>query len=55
MPLRYQFAAQWPDTFTWEHLVSLPGEVRVKTTKLKAGGITEAMLGGLMVLILSFT
>lgn len=36
VPLRYQFAAQWPDTFTWEHLVNIPGEVRVKITKLKA-------------------
>lgn len=36
VPLRYQFAAQWPDTFTWEHIVNLPGEARVKITKLKA-------------------
>jgi len=36
VPLRYQFAAQWPDAFTWEHLVNLPGEARVKITKLKA-------------------
>ena len=35
-PLRYQFAAQWPDTFTWEHLLNIPGEARVKITKLKA-------------------
>jgi uncharacterized protein (DUF2249 family) len=35
VPLRYQFAAQWPDTFTWEHLVNIPGEARVKITKLK--------------------
>ena len=38
VPLRYQFAAQWPDTFTWEHLVNIPGEARVKITKLKAVG-----------------
>jgi uncharacterized protein (DUF2249 family) len=38
VPLRYQFAAQWPDTFTWEHLVNEPGEARVKITKLKALG-----------------
>jgi uncharacterized protein (DUF2249 family) len=37
-PLRYQFAAQWPDTFTWEYLVNLPGEARVKITKLKPLG-----------------
>jgi uncharacterized protein (DUF2249 family) len=36
VPLRYQFAAQWPDAFTWEHLVNIPGEARVKITKLKA-------------------
>ena len=35
-PLKYQFAAQWPDTFSWEHLVNVPGEARVKITKLKA-------------------
>jgi uncharacterized protein (DUF2249 family) len=35
-PLRYQFAAQWPDTFAWEHLVNIPGEARVKITKLKS-------------------
>lgn len=38
VPLRYQFAAQWPDTFTWEHLVNVPGEARVKITKLKPLG-----------------
>ena len=38
VPLKYQFAAQWPDTFTWEHLVNIPGEARVKITKLKAVG-----------------
>src|ERR1035437_3302253 len=38
VPLRYQFAAQWPDTFTWEHMVNLPDEARVKITKLKALG-----------------
>ena len=36
VPLYYQFAAQWPNAFTWEHLVNLPGEARVKITKLKA-------------------
>lgn len=38
VPLRYQFAAQWPDTFTWEHIVNIPSEARVKITKLKAVG-----------------
>ncbi len=36
VPLRYQFAAEWPEAFTWEHLVKFPGEVRVKITKLKS-------------------
>jgi len=36
MPLFNQFSAQWPEAFTWEHLVNEPGEVRVKITKLKA-------------------
>jgi uncharacterized protein (DUF2249 family) len=38
VPLHYQFAAQWPDTFTWEHLVKGPEEFRVKITKLKPLG-----------------
>ena len=35
VPLFYQFSAQWPGTFTWQHLVRTPDEVRVKITKLK--------------------
>lgn len=35
VPLYYQFSAQWPESFTWEHLVRRPDEVRVKITKLK--------------------
>ena len=38
VPLYYQFAAQWPNAFTWEHLVKGPEEFRVKITKLKAVG-----------------
>ena len=34
VPLRYQFAALWPNSFTWEHLVKGPSEFRVKITKL---------------------
>ena len=41
VPLYYQFAAQWPGAFTWEHLVKGPVEYRVKITKLK-GSIAEA-------------
>ena len=36
VPLYYQFSAHWPGTFTWQHLVKEPQEVRVKITKLKA-------------------
>ncbi|MDR3456128.1 MAG: DUF2249 domain-containing protein [Verrucomicrobiae bacterium] len=36
VPLRYQFAAQWPEAFTWEHLVKGPEEFRIRITKLKA-------------------
>jgi uncharacterized protein (DUF2249 family) len=36
VPLYYQFAAQWPGAFTWEHLVKGPTEFRVKITKLRA-------------------
>ncbi len=36
VPLYYQFSAQWPGTFTWEHLVKGPDEFRVKITKLNA-------------------
>ena len=35
VPLFYQFSAEWPDTFTWEHLLKQPEEVRVKITKHK--------------------
>lgn len=36
VPLYYQFAAQWPGAFTWEHLIKGPDEFRVKITKVKA-------------------
>jgi uncharacterized protein (DUF2249 family) len=49
VPLRYQFAGQWPDTFTWEHLAAGPEEFRVKITKVKAiapvGGTGECCGG----------
>ena len=38
MRMRDQFAAQWPDTFSWEHLANTPGEVKVKISKLKSLG-----------------
>ena|ERR1044071_3681427 len=36
VPLYYQFSAQWPGAFTWEHLVKSEEEFRVKITKLVA-------------------
>src|SRR5690348_16368678 len=35
VPLYYQISAEWPGTFTWEHLVKGPTEFRVKIKKLK--------------------
>src|SRR5947209_20022264 len=44
VPLYYQFAAQWPGTFIWEHLVKGPEEVRVKITKVKSSiGVPDAV------------
>ncbi len=43
VPLYYQFAAQWPGAFTWEHLVKGPDEYRVKITKLRA--VVDAGIG----------
>jgi uncharacterized protein (DUF2249 family) len=34
VPLFYQFSALWPNSFSWEHLVKEPSEIRVKITKL---------------------
>jgi uncharacterized protein (DUF2249 family) len=36
VPLYYQFSAEWPQAFSWEHLVKGPDEFRVKITKLKS-------------------
>jgi uncharacterized protein (DUF2249 family) len=36
VPLYYQFAAQFPGTFTWEYLLRGPDEFEVKITKLAA-------------------
>ena len=35
VPLRHQFAAQWPEAFAWEYLAQGPEEFRIKITKLK--------------------
>ena len=37
VPLRYQFEAEFPDSFTWEHVHNLPEDVAVKITKVKCG------------------
>lgn len=36
VPLRYQFAAEYPEAFAWEYLERGPDEYRVKITKLQA-------------------
>lgn len=35
VPLYYQFAAEFPGAFTWEHLERGPEDFRVKITKVK--------------------
>jgi uncharacterized protein (DUF2249 family) len=35
VPLYYQFAAQFPDAFTWEYLLQGPEEYQVKITKTR--------------------
>ena len=35
VPLRYQFEAEFPETFTWEYLERGPEDFRVRLTKLK--------------------
>ena len=42
VPLYYQFAAQWPGAFSWEHLVKGPDEFRVKITKLRASATADS-------------
>ncbi len=36
VPLRYQFEAEFPDTFTWEYVHRQPDDVAVKISKVKA-------------------
>ena len=47
VPLRYQFEAEFPDSFTWEHVHNLPEDVAVKITKVKlvVGGLTKIVAG----------
>jgi uncharacterized protein (DUF2249 family) len=44
VPLRYQFMAEYPDTFSWEYLERGPEDFRVKITKhkLTAPGVVNA-------------
>ena len=46
VPLWYQFSAEWPDTFTWEHLLREPEEVRVRITKTKSLNTAGERLNG---------
>ena len=41
VPLRYQFEAEFPGTFTWEYAHRQPDDVGVKITKLKPIARTE--------------
>ncbi|HYG21272.1 MAG TPA: DUF2249 domain-containing protein [Verrucomicrobiae bacterium] len=42
VPLYYQFSAEWPGTFKWQHLLKLAEEVHVKITKTAAlAGVGE--------------
>ena len=47
VPLRYQFEAEFPDSFTWEHVHNLPEDVAVKITKVKLvpTGMPKAVSG----------
>jgi len=47
VPLRYQFDAEFPGAFTWEHVHNLPEDVAVKITKtqLVLAGRPKAMSG----------
>jgi uncharacterized protein (DUF2249 family) len=43
VPLYYQFAAQFPDAFSWEYLVAGPDEFQVKITRLTASPSAPAV------------
>ena len=47
VPLRYQFEAEFPGAFTWEHVHNLPEDVAVKITKVKLvlAGLPKAVPG----------
>ena len=47
VPLRYQFEAEFPGSFTWEHVHNLPEDVAVKITKVKLviGELTKVVAG----------
>ncbi|HTJ77852.1 MAG TPA: DUF2249 domain-containing protein [Rariglobus sp.] len=43
VPLYYQFAAQFPDAFTWEYLKSGPEEFHVKITRISVSPAAPAI------------
>lgn len=47
VPLRYQFEAEFPGSFSWEHVHNLPEDVAVKITKVKlvTGVLTKVVAG----------
>ena len=46
LPDETRFAAQWPGSFAWQHLVKGPDEFRVKITKLKPAEPVASSCGG---------
>ena len=47
VPLRYQFEAEFPGSFSWEHVHQLPEDVAVRITKVKVltGGLPDIVAG----------
>jgi uncharacterized protein (DUF2249 family) len=47
VPLRYQFEAEFPGAFTWEHIHNRSEDVAVKITKVKlvVGGLPKVVAG----------
>jgi uncharacterized protein (DUF2249 family) len=46
VPLRYQFEAEFPDSFSWDYVERGPEEFRVKITKLKATALAGPLPTG---------
>src|SRR6516162_2321278 len=45
VPLRYQFAAEYPEAFTWDYVERGPVEFRVKITKTRLVADTSVVTG----------